>query len=30
VLIVTHDHRVAAHADRLVTMRDGVTDPSSA
>ena len=28
VLIVTHDHRVAAHADRLVTMRDGVTDPS--
>ncbi|MBA2531454.1 MAG: ABC transporter ATP-binding protein [Nocardioidaceae bacterium] len=23
VLIVTHDNRVAAHADRLVTMRDG-------
>jgi len=26
VLIVTHDHRVAAHADRLVTMRDGSTE----
>ncbi len=25
VLLVTHDHRVAAHADHLVTMRDGVT-----
>jgi putative ABC transport system ATP-binding protein len=24
VLLVTHDNRVAAHADRLVTMRDGV------
>lgn len=23
VVIVTHDHRVAAHADRLVTLRDG-------
>ncbi len=26
VLIVTHDHRVAAHADRLVTIRDGSTE----
>jgi putative ABC transport system ATP-binding protein len=24
VLLVTHDHRVAAHADRVATMRDGV------
>ena len=24
VLIVTHDHRVAAHADRIAVMRDGV------
>ena len=23
VVVVTHDHRVAAHLDRLVTMRDG-------
>jgi putative ABC transport system ATP-binding protein len=29
VLIVTHDHRVAAHADRLVTMRDGGTETTS-
>lgn len=29
VLLVTHDNRVAAHADRLVTMRDGeVDDPA--
>jgi len=29
VLLVTHDNRVAAHADRLVTMRDGrVVDPA--
>lgn len=29
VLIVTHDNRVAAHADRLVTMRDGQVVASS-
>lgn len=23
LILVTHDHRVAAHADRLITMRDG-------
>jgi putative ABC transport system ATP-binding protein len=29
LLVVTHDHQVAAHLDRLVTMRDGrVTQPA--
>jgi putative ABC transport system ATP-binding protein len=23
LLVVTHDHQVASHLDRLVTMRDG-------
>jgi putative ABC transport system ATP-binding protein len=31
VLIVTHDNRVAAHADRLISMRDGrVVSPALA
>lgn len=30
VLIVTHDHRVAAHTDRLVVLRDGRTQPGRA
>lgn len=30
VLLVTHDHRVAAHADRVVVMRDGALGPERA
>jgi putative ABC transport system ATP-binding protein len=26
VLLVTHDHRVAAYADRAVSVRDGVVE----
>lgn len=29
VLLVTHDHRIAAHADRVVVMRDGVLESTS-
>jgi putative ABC transport system ATP-binding protein len=29
VLIVTHDHRVAAHTDRLVVLRDGQVRPDA-
>lgn len=29
VLLVTHDHRIAAHADRVVVMRDGAVESTS-
>jgi putative ABC transport system ATP-binding protein len=28
VVLVTHEARIAAYADREVTLRDGVVDPS--
>ena len=29
VLLVTHDHRIAAHADRVIVMRDGALESTS-